>query len=58
MLVFSIHSFGIKLSFRFVHEASDFNGVDSDHRCLGALKVDSHKLLTPLLLEMCSGVGE
>lgn len=58
MLGDSVHGFRVELSFGFVYQARDFDGVDADHGGLGALEVDSHELLPSLLLEMCPGVGK
>lgn len=58
MLGGSVDGFRVKLCLGFVDEARDFDGVDADHCGLGALEVDSHELLSSLLLEVCSGVGQ
>lgn len=46
------------VSLGFVYEARDCDRIDADECSLGTLEVNSHELLPPLLLEMCSGVGE
>lgn len=56
MLDLLVNGFWIEFSLRFVHQVRDFNRVDANHCGLSALEVDSHVLLSSLLLEMCSGV--